>query len=77
VKNKGVNSTIGGAMGGLGGALAVFFFSLWFTTSNLVYLGCAVASFAMVLLVAWILVEVVKVALEAPPPSMSINQLHS
>lgn len=80
VKNKIVNSAIGGAGGGLGAVIIFFFAMLWIVTGNLAYLGLLIIIFAALLLIAWLLViKYVKVELETPqsnpqpPASVSSN----
>lgn len=67
VKNKNVNSAIGGAGSGLGGVLAYFLVILCFQTGNIAYLGLLVPLFAALFLVTSLLViKYVKVELETP-----------
>jgi predicted lipid-binding transport protein (Tim44 family) len=66
VKNRNVNSVIGGVCGGLGGGLAALFTISGFFAGNVLFLGLDVVLFAIILVIPLLLVDkYVKVELEA------------
>ena len=70
VKNKAVNSAIGGAGGGLGAAFMFLFFISWVRTGNIAYLGLVVLAFvALFLISVLVVIKMIKVELETPQSS--------
>ena len=66
VKNKRINSAIGGAGGSLGAATAILCIMLWLMTDSMAYLGLLATLIAAVLLVSGVLIiKYIKLELDA------------
>jgi ATP/ADP translocase len=55
VKNKDVNSVIGGVGGGLGGGLGTLLLIMWVQSGNMAYVGLIILLIVAVFLSAWLL----------------------
>ncbi len=72
VKNKGTNSAIGAAGGGLTGGIIALLLTSWLFTKNPLYLGSLILISIVTIALATILVDrYIKVELDRPPSTFN------